>query len=78
MSCDSKLFVFQDDATTPLRRVGEKLRGLMTSEQRDVDEIKIDTYHQFPNISDNNVVTSATANGYVSGCQTDSESKPQC
>lgn len=68
----------QDDATTPLRKVGEKLRGLMVSEQPDLDEIKIDTYHQFPNISDNRVLTSATANGYVSGCQTGNESKQQC
>lgn len=68
----------QDDATTPLRRVGERLRGLVTSEERGVDEINIDTYHHFPEISDNRVSTAASANGYVSSCETDKELQPEC
>ncbi|KAJ8926815.1 hypothetical protein NQ314_020663 [Rhamnusium bicolor] len=67
----------QDDQTTPLRKVSDKLGGYTPSESQDSDELDIDTHHQFPSISESGVVTT-TANGYVSGCPTNGAATTQC
>nr|WML96173.1 insulin receptor [Colaphellus bowringi] len=68
----------QDEQTTPLRKVTEKLRGYTPSHSQESDELDIDTHHQFPSISESGVGVITTANGYVSGCPTNGAATTQC
>ncbi|XP_056645512.1 insulin-like receptor [Diorhabda sublineata] len=67
----------QDDQTTPLRTVAERLKGYMPSHSQDSDDLDIDTHHQFPSITESGGVIT-TANGYVSGCPTNGAATTQC
>ncbi|XP_050497330.1 insulin-like receptor [Diabrotica virgifera virgifera] len=67
----------QDDQTTPLRHVAERLKGYLPSNSNDSDELDINTHHQFPSISESEGIMT-TANGYVSGCPTNGAATTQC
>lgn len=68
----------QDEQTTPLRKAG---LGYTSSDSQESDtEIDIDTntHIQFPSISEDRDIVTATANGYVSGCTTNGAATTQC
>ncbi|KAG5880193.1 hypothetical protein JTB14_006626 [Gonioctena quinquepunctata] len=68
----------QDDPSTPLRKVTEKIRGYTPSNSQYSDDLDIDTHHQFPSISESGVGVTTTANGYVSVCPTNGAATTQC